>query len=454
VQSSVGGGLRKLRGLARKISPLRHICIGLPFLMGGCVADLFGDRAASYNQEAATNKDQTILTNIVRASLGRPLQFTDLTTVSGTASQSLSLAGVFPFAMHRPSTVGISSTFSPTVTLSGGPTFSVANLSTKEFYSGILTPTELPILSYYLEQGDYIPSLLFSLIISNIIIRGPEDRRIPNNVENFDVFYRSLNGLLAMGLTAERISKPIAEGPPLIPEEAKEPKLLGSLASGAAAGNTTLDLKPYDVPSDLAKKEDPNLLPAEYKRLKDHNQTIYYRLEKKSPSPNSRFCLDRAEVEKNLPGGRLPERFSLRHPITIRRGDVIYVDINERNLCGASARVGAGVSLKVSENVEFQTRSVKEIINYLGDIVRQGVPIMIGITPESKPTTELFRASEQPPQGRNISATVDGYTYYIDVSATDKDMSSRVIEILAELIALHNSAKDLPAPNVITVISP
>jgi hypothetical protein len=29
-----------------------------------------------------------------------------------------------------------------------------------------------------------------------------------------------------------------------------------------------------------------------------------------------------------------------------------------------------------------------------------------------------------------------------------------VIQLLAELIALHNSAKDLPAPNVITVISP
>jgi hypothetical protein len=143
----------RLSILARKICHFRQICLTLSLLASACVADIFGERAVSYNQEAATNKDKTILTNIIRASLGRPLQFTDLTTVSGTASQSLSLAGVFPFAVHRPPTVGVSDTFSPTASLSGGPTFSVANLSTKEFYSGILNSISTQEVAYYVDEG-------------------------------------------------------------------------------------------------------------------------------------------------------------------------------------------------------------------------------------------------------------------------------------------------------------
>jgi hypothetical protein len=66
----------------------------------------------------------------------------------------------------------------------------------------------------------------------------------------------------------------------------------------------------------------------------------------------------------------------------------------------------------------------------------------------------VFEATEETPSGPSISATVDGHTYYVSVDITGKNMSSRVLELLAELIALNSSAKDLPAPNVITVISP
>jgi hypothetical protein len=92
----------KIGASTKNIATLRWLFSALALIPGGCVADIFGERAVSYNQEAATNKDKTILTNIIRASRGRPLQFTDLTTVSGTASQSLSIAGVFPFAVRRP----------------------------------------------------------------------------------------------------------------------------------------------------------------------------------------------------------------------------------------------------------------------------------------------------------------------------------------------------------------
>jgi hypothetical protein len=262
--------VRKIAVFGHRLDFLRGFCIASSLLMLGCVADLFGDRAAFYNQEAATNKDRTILTNIVRASLGSPLQFTELTTVSGTASQSLSLATVFPFAVHRPPTVGQSSTISLSMSLSGGPTFSVANLSSKEFYSGILTPLSTQMMAYYLSEGRYPLHVLLPLVISEIIYgRKPKQYRIPNTVSNSEQFYDAFNGLRALGLTVEPVTEAVAESPALTEEEAKNPDLLGRLASGITTGSTTLDLKRYNV-VDPSKEDnkDPNFSKSEYDKLK------------------------------------------------------------------------------------------------------------------------------------------------------------------------------------------
>jgi hypothetical protein len=447
----------KVTSLAHKICAWRQTSIALPLLIAGCVADIFGQRAVDYNTEADLNKDKAILTNIVRASLGRPLQFTELTTVSGTASASLSLAGTFPFAVHRPPSVGQFDTFSPTISLSGGPTFSVANLSTKEFYSGMLAPLEMQIIAYYLEQG-YPPQRLLPLVISNITY-GPKNIRKNNDARSFDPFYSALNGLLALNLTTEKLSEPIAESPVLSEKDAKDPKLLASLASGAAVGNATLDLKRYDVPSDLAHAKDPNLSSTEYKQLKATNQSIYFRLEKQSVK--YRFCVDAAEANITLP--HLIYMDWQPNPDPNSHGELVPVSgsevyIPEESQCGAKSQgdnTQPDISLKGLENFKLQPRSVMEIIAFLGDIVKFGKVIkLFETTLAREPTITLFTASEQVPSGSTISATVDAKTYYVEVDPYGNNMSSRVLELVAELIALHSSAKDLPAPNVITVISP
>jgi hypothetical protein len=440
----------KIGSLGSHLGLLRHAHIVLPLLIGGCVADLFGERATSYNQEAAANKDRTILTNIVRASLGRPLQFTDITTVSGTASQSLSLAAVFPFAVHRPTTIGAQDTFSPTISLSGGPTFSIANLSTKEFYQGILSPIETTLLGYYLNEDEYPPTVLLPLIISSIIYTVPGSNiqnKIPNRPDTTDFlksdFNQALTELLAIGLTAEQVNKPIAQSPALTEREAKEPRLLASLASGAAAGNTTLDLKRYDV----AKKDDPNLSEAEYGNIK--NNKIYYRLEKKNQT--YRFCFDSLILNKHLEALKL----TLPTPVPlIHDRPELDIFLDKQHLCGAKIPAGPVPTAKISENMIFQPRSVEGIILFLGDILRNKSKPEVFKHTNNANTTVLFTASEDPPGVPSISASVDGHTYYVSVDNTGKNMSSRVIQLLSELIALHNSAKDLPAPNVITVISP
>jgi hypothetical protein len=436
--------MSKRGGLAIETRRRAIVYITLSFLTAGCVADPFGERAIVYNQEAAKQKDQIILTNIIRASLGSPLQFTDLTTVSGTASAGVTLAGTI---------TSPTSTFSPTVTLSGGPTFSVANLSTKEFYSGILAPLSMQLIAYYLLQG-YSPQILLPLVIAAIDY-GPKGHgyRILNTAENFNIFYTALNELIALGLTVEPVSDTTSESPPLSYRDAKEPKLLASLASGAAAGNQTLDLKRYEVnPKDPTTK-DPNLSDSESRRLKSEGQTEYYRLQKSGKK--YRFCMDPSIIAAalvNHPPGTLPIKIHLLK-------DSAEVYIGESSLCSTNKNEHKGeqaqdTSVKGLENLTFQPRSVEGIIYFLGDTVRLNMPPAVFNEPTGGGMTTLFAVAQSMPQGSNILARVNTGTFYVKVDASGQDKSSRVIQLLAELIALNNSAKDLPAPNVITVISP
>jgi hypothetical protein len=441
----------KIAFLTKNMALPRWFCVVCPLILGGCVADIFGERAVSYNQEAATNKDKTILTNIVRAALGRPLQFTELTTVSGTASQSLSVAGVIPFAVHRPPTVGISDTVTPTASLSGGPTFSVANLSTKEFYSGILSPLQTSILGYYLSVRRYPLLVLLTLTVSEISF-GQKDQpvRIPNSITSYD-FRDMINELLLVGLTTERVDASVAESPALSENEAKDPKLLASLAAGAAAGNATLELKRYAVPSNFADADDTNLSSAEYQQLKTQKRSMYFRLEKKSTT--YRFCFQKNLLKKQLEGLGLTYRFPVDIILPIANSPTL--SISEQNICGSKVHEAGDLVLKqLSANVKIETRSVVEMIDFLGEIVRSETAFKVYRTPRGGGEITVFSATQKPDGGANLSATVDGKTYYINVDASGENESSRVLELLAELIALNSSAKDLPAPNVITVISP
>jgi hypothetical protein len=54
-------------------------------LTGCTIVDRFSDRAVQYNKEAEQIQDQDVLLNVVRASKRRPLEFTGITTATGTA---------------------------------------------------------------------------------------------------------------------------------------------------------------------------------------------------------------------------------------------------------------------------------------------------------------------------------------------------------------------------------
>jgi hypothetical protein len=111
--------------------------------------------------------------------------------------------------------------------------------------------------------------------------------------------------------------------------------------------------------------------------------------------------------------------------------------------------------VKGLENLSFGSRSVEGIIYFLGEIVRNRVEPLVFEYPRGGRQIALFRAAEGASVvGERISVDIGGHTYSISVDPSGLDYSSRVVQLLSELIALNSSAKDLPTPNVIPVITP
>ncbi len=149
-------------------------------LVGCSVVDDFSGRAVAFNMQAEQVQEENLLLNVVRASLRRPMQFTGLQSITGTASVSGTSTLTAPFgeAMHRPRGSVSPDVFGLSGTISGGPTFIVPVLDTQEFYEGILNPISLQVFDYYLEQG-FPPEMLFDLFVSKIVVTWVRDNAPP-----------------------------------------------------------------------------------------------------------------------------------------------------------------------------------------------------------------------------------------------------------------------------------
>jgi hypothetical protein len=130
-----------------------NIC--LLTLTGCSVVDQYGPRAVTYNEEASSSKSSAILLNVLRAAYRQPLQFTDMSTVTGTASIGASFTGTsIPLQIGGPKfTTPEVATLTPAATVSGGPSFNIANLNTQEFYQGIQSPLEVQVIASYVSAG-------------------------------------------------------------------------------------------------------------------------------------------------------------------------------------------------------------------------------------------------------------------------------------------------------------
>ena len=145
-------------------------------LLGACaVIDVVDPRYDSVNRSTAKARNEFILLNIIRARHSAPLNFVNFTRVSGSMNLGANAGlptfnvGQF-FPVFDPPSPQRAFNFGNN-TLSGSTlannSFDIGLLETKDFYTGLLSPVDLPIVNFFIRQG-YSRELLFWLFADSV----------------------------------------------------------------------------------------------------------------------------------------------------------------------------------------------------------------------------------------------------------------------------------------------
>ncbi len=433
----------------------------LATLAGCAIVDQYGPRAVTYNEEASSSKSSGILLNIMRAAYREPLQFTDMSTVTGTATASATVTGTtIPIRVGGPNfTAPDIMNITPAATMSGGPQFNIANLNTQEFYQGIQAPLETQLMANYVASGTPL-TVLLPLFVSDIEVDYDKKLYTFHNGALSDQTYREFRDatliLVQKGLVLEPEPSNEAFGPVLDRDKASDPRLLAGLAQ-ATSGATPAKLNLQGV------KEKGGTV-----------STSQFQLSK--PSTKWRFCflpaqptapLDNVGVTISSSNSSVKPR---RIPLLFYRSIPFELILDKTFICGQSkSRAPAnGAKVQAAANLKFTMRSVEGIILFLGEVTRRELGL------DSNPPGDLsypaggaesqdeinnlkfvpkylFKVERGSPSTGGIGAELAGQTYSITSDPTGADASSQIIQILTDLMALKSSAKSLPAPSVITV---
>jgi hypothetical protein len=445
-------------------------CIFAPvfFCLAACaVVDQYSGRAVVYNLQAEQAQEQALLLNVVRASLRRPMQFTGLQSITGTASATGSFTGGASNTIQKPliSLFGLNppnsstlvasiagSSLTGTASMSGGPTFSVPVLDTQEFYQGFLNPISGQLFDLYLQFG-YPRDVLFNLMIEKMIIKRldgecrvevhtPECEVTIRNYAPEDVslkLFQSMIGyLIRLGLSTE----PIVE-------------VTKASSDKAAAAPEVKQFGFCFAPRD----------PEDYRGIDRHVLCGH---------PAAGLQLKASEIGRKsiISGVPIPKAFI----------DELYAETIEPRLSGEDKddramgfrKIRAFGGKKVS--ISFNTRSIEGILYYLGEVVRRSAhpetgqspyPVQVRVGPPQNPfprktcpyegvidgyrCTNLF-VVEEGAETSGISVDYAGAHYTIS-SDTTGSWTMPVFDIVKQLQAVNTSAKQLPASNLISVLS-
>jgi hypothetical protein len=150
------------------LAPSALLILFASSILGGCnPLDGYSLRAIQYNLEAEETQNQVILLNIARASLQRPMEFTEITNIVGGNSASGTTSFSFPVGFRLPTGV---TTGSAGGTLTGTTTFTIPVLDTQDFYEGLLNDIQPSLVGYYL-QSPFVPKdLILNLFIERITV--------------------------------------------------------------------------------------------------------------------------------------------------------------------------------------------------------------------------------------------------------------------------------------------
>jgi hypothetical protein len=390
-----------------------------PFLMVGAVlaavsalagctgAKQLSASMASINHQYGTAQDEALFLNILRRSVSLPTHFTSLDTVRGRSRVTAGADIALPFGGDAPARFDLNSHLS----IEQGPSFEISTQDNQEFYQGYVAPVGAITISRYLQQ-DIPLQLLLSLFIKRIHIRsaGSEEIAInaPSGPEKYRAFQGMLERLLDQGLALEDVGVKREVGPQL--DMPQSPGI-----------DQVLSIHKEGLTIEKVGKQQYQLLEV---------------------SAAARFCFrrpseplfERALCNQNPHESRL---FSMSDPMFF----------------GSTGQGRVVFSAGGDGSIELYTRSLAEVLDYLGEIIRAqqslSTPLTIKTGVGQQPLFVVIK--EEPDASALVSVEFAGTVYSIP-GGPASGHSGAVLTIASQLLAQAKSIKDRPMSNTVTVV--
>lgn len=226
-----------------------HVCLKqslgslILVILTGCsgFAPNFNDMTAAYSATLSEHERNSLLTNLVRASEGLPLQFTTIPTVVGSGSIVGTMSLSADIVSSTPSSVpGFFSAADRSVAKPGASlassrqfNFTLAALDNEQFTRGYLSDLTINSVNFFTSTAEVSQELLFMMIFESVFFdsKNQAERVMFKNTLNkkdFEQFRGVILSLIDSGLQTEQIVLPKLIGPPVTREEAV--KVISQLA--------------------------------------------------------------------------------------------------------------------------------------------------------------------------------------------------------------------------------
>jgi hypothetical protein len=479
------------------------------------IVDDFSDRAVRFNVVAEQAQQQALLLNIVRASLNRPMQFTTLSSITGQASETGGTTLSVPFgeATHRPRGAVSPDVFGLSGSISGGPTFTVPVLDTQEFYQGELKPLTGQEYRFFLDEG-ITPSVLFYMFVDTIELKAVSGTQsqiftfhsyVADDFDN-DRYETVADYLLALGLSIEQMNHSQTIGPPIPSAQLYD---LRDIAQLTSAGLHLTAVHGGPKPAATYKPATSALKPVaklEKKPAEGKGPTLY-QIEKSSVVDRPCFnplpgATARAVIDPTLLcGSNEPADAAEQQVNTLTRtGGFVAPDLaaglekvradyvaalEQKNQTAIAAQMRAlpAIPPDATLQVRLYMRSPEAILHFLGSVVARelypgssaprvirvkiGEPYLPYPAARCPATNDPNAPGDVSPgfrcdnlfvllQGQStdsaLSVDYDGRSYSVPASDRVAGRTMRMLDLIKQIMALHTSAKDLPASNVLNII--
>jgi hypothetical protein len=194
------------------------VSLALTIAVAGCDRDMPG-RAILYNHQVEQVENNELLLNVVRASFGHPLYFTDFSDIHSPAPSSAGLGGNVPVAVTGQT--GVS--FVPSLTVNEDfAQFGIGVLNSSDFIRGISTPVSVQTVDMFMQQHNSSVEQLLSLFVGRIDTAGGDAvNNDPRDSSQAVRFQNLLRLLVALGLTTETIEDQVSLGPDMTADQVR-----------------------------------------------------------------------------------------------------------------------------------------------------------------------------------------------------------------------------------------